>query len=133
VKKKIPYAILSVTTMVLGMASRKYGHSIPDFIATYAGDTLWALLVYWLFRLLWPNAPLQRALIGALSFSYFIEISQLYQADWINAIRNSTLGALVLGHGFLWSDFVCYTAGIVFGFILDKSMIAKNTTEISQL
>lgn len=111
--------------MVLGLGSRKYGEAIPDFLATYAGDTLWALLVYWLIRFLWSNSKLSRAFIGALSFAYFIEISQLYQADWINNIRNSTIGALVLGHGFLWSDFACYTLGILFGFVVDKKLLMK--------
>ncbi len=58
--------------------------------------------------------------IGALSFAYLIEVSQLYQANWIVAIRNTTLGSLVLGHGFLWSDLVCYTVGIGLAFLLDR-------------
>ena len=33
-----------------------------------------------------------------------VEESQLYHASWIDSIRGTTLGALVLGHGFLWSD-----------------------------
>ena len=58
----------------------------------------------------------------ALSFSYCIEISQLYQADWINAIRGTTLGALVLGHGFLWSDILCYTVGVGLAILIDFTL-----------
>ena len=57
--------------------------------------------------------------LAALLFSYCIEISQLYQAGWINAIRGTTLGALVLGHGFLWSDMVCYTVGVGLAVLID--------------
>lgn len=44
-------------------------------------------------------------------FFYGIELSQLYHALWIDAIRNTTLGGLIIGFGFLWSDLVCYTIG----------------------
>jgi len=41
-----------------------------------------------------------------------VEISQLYQVEWLNNIRSTTLGRLVLGQGFLWSDIISYTVGI---------------------
>ena len=40
------------------------------------------------------------------------EFSQLYRAPWIDAVRATRLGALVLGQGFLWSDLWCYAAGV---------------------
>ena len=42
---------------------------------------------------------------------YAIEGSQLCHAPWIDTIRHTRLGALVLGYGFLWSDIICYTVG----------------------
>lgn len=57
--------------------------------------------------------------IVALLFSFSIEVSQLYQADWINAIRHTRLGGLVLGFGFQWTDLVAYSVGIAFGATLD--------------
>ena len=56
-----------------------------------------------------------KVMLAALAFSFAIEFSQLYQADWINALRRTTLGGLILGYGFLWSDLVCYTVGILIG------------------
>jgi hypothetical protein len=41
-----------------------------------------------------------------------VEISQLYQAEWFNAIRITMPGRLILGQGFLWSDIISYTIGI---------------------
>ena len=58
------------------------------------------------------------AVIG-LTFCYLIEISQLYHATWIDNIRRTTLGGLILGYGFLWSDLVAYSLGIVVGIIVD--------------
>ena len=54
------------------------------------------------------------ALIG-IAFCYPIEFSQLYQANWINEIRRTTIGGLVLGYGFLWSDLLAYFIGISVG------------------
>lgn len=119
-RSRVVYFFIILCTMALGLASRKYPHFFTSFLATYLGDTLWALLVYWLIGFLFPKLASQKVLVYALLFAYLIEISQLYQAPWINQIRDTTLGSLVLGHQFLWVDFVCYTTGIVIGFILER-------------
>ena len=111
-KRRLCYLILWIFMVALGLGSRSFGSHLPTFVAEYAGDTLWAAMVYFGIGFLFPSVRLLRKALAALLFSYCIEISQLYQAGWINAIRGTTLGALVLGHGFLWSDMVCYTVGV---------------------
>ncbi len=64
--------------------------------------------------------------IFTVQISFMVEISQLYQADWINSIRSTLLGALLLGHGFLWSDFACYALGATMGKALDSFFIKKS-------
>ncbi len=106
---------LAVTFMIIltGLASRRYSDLLPEFIVAYAGDTLWAAMVYFGLRFLFVPASVMKTGIASLLFSYAIEFSQLYQADWANMVRSSTLGALIFGHGFLWSDMICYTIGIM--------------------
>ncbi len=41
------YGLLLLATLVLGYSSRWSVSWYPDFYATYAGDTWWAILVYW--------------------------------------------------------------------------------------
>lgn len=118
-KKRGIYFFMVVLTIGLGLASRKFIFVFPDSIAPYIGDTLWAMMVYFGFRFLHPNGTLIKSLLLAFIFSYLIEFSQLYQADWINQIRASTLGGLVLGYGFLIQDLVSYAIGILIGFCLD--------------
>jgi glycopeptide antibiotics resistance protein len=103
--------------MVIGLASRHYPDLLPHFLASYAGDTLWALLVFLLLGLLFPTMSTLKVAVIALLFSWSIEISQLYHAPWLDEIRHYQLGALILGHGFLWSDILCYTIGITTGVI----------------
>ncbi|MCE9554941.1 MAG: DUF2809 domain-containing protein [Planctomycetes bacterium] len=102
-------------TMVLGLLSRQYPHLFPAFIAQYAGDTLWALAAFLGIGFLLPRWSTLSVAGLALLFSYAIEISQLYQEPWINQIRHTLLGGLILGYGFLWSDLICYTIGVGLG------------------
>ena len=122
-KLRFCYLALWVLIVILGLGSRTYGDYLPSFVATYAGDTLWAAMVYW--GISFPLTRLLRRVTIALLFSYCIEVSQLYQSDWINAIRGTTLGALILGHGFLWSDMLCYTIGVGLAALTDFFLTYK--------
>lgn len=101
----------------------KYGDVLPEFIAEYSGDTLWAAMVYWGIRFLFPSISIVKSVVISLLFSYCIEISQLYQADWANIVRSTTLGALIFGHGFLWSDMICYTVGGLLSAAIDSRKV----------
>lgn len=108
--------------MLLGLASRRFGDSLPAFLTAYAGDTLWALLVFLGISALRPDARLWSRGTMALGVAFLVELSQLYHAPWIDGIRATTIGGLVLGFGFLWSDLVCYAVGVTIGMSLDRAM-----------
>ena len=114
-RKSAVYLACAMVVLILGLASRRYGSYLPPFIATYAGDTLWALLVFLGGSALMPGLRLSYRAGMAVAFAFFIEVSQRYHAPWIDALRDTTLGGLVLGFGFLWSDLLCYGAGIGIG------------------
>jgi hypothetical protein len=107
-----PYLLWVVLTIAAGLGSRRYAAALPSFIAEYAGDALWAAMIYFGIRFIFPARKTRYLVLLALAFSFSIETSQLYQADWINAIRSTPIGALVLGSGFLWSDLLCYMVGV---------------------
>ena len=113
---------LACLTIALGLASRRYSDVMPSFLARFAGDTLWATLIFWLLALVRPRATAASLAIAALAISVSVELSQLYHAPWIDAIRRTTLGALVLGQGFLWSDLACYVVGVVLAWAVDRSL-----------
>lgn len=123
---RLKYFSLTILTMVLGLLSRKFMAYLPNLIAPYLGDALWATMVYFGFRFLFPKSKIKICFLIAIIFSFGIEISQLYQAQWINNIRATTLGALILGHGFLWSDLICYTIGVLIGYFIDKISLVKS-------
>ncbi|MEQ6353403.1 DUF2809 domain-containing protein [Lysinibacillus sp. M3] len=120
---RIIYLIAIAITISLGLASRNWSTLLPSFVAPNAGDILWAMMVYFGFRLLLVRKSVLTAILLSFLFSFGIEFSQLYQEDWINQIRGTTLGALILGKGFLKEDLVRYSAGIIIATILDTATI----------
>lgn len=119
------YIIAVVITILLGLASRKFSHLLFSFLAVNAGDVLWAMMVYFGFRFLFLKKSIVMAIFLSCLFSFGIEFSQLYQEDWINQIRGTLLGALVLGKGFLTVDLIRYTTGIIIASSFDTVIIIK--------
>ncbi|MEQ8473596.1 MAG: DUF2809 domain-containing protein [Marinoscillum sp.] len=126
-RQRIIYFILVVVTIITGLLSRKFSNAFPDLINLVLGDALYALMVYWMVRLVAPSLPLAPSALIALSFCFTIELSQLYQADWINQIRATRMGSLILGRGFLWSDLLAYTIGVISGLVAEN--LAKSPTQ----
>ena len=123
---RVVYLILIIIVMILGLLSRKLDN-LPVIVSLYAGDILWALMVFLIVDFVFNNKSILFNISIAIIFSYGIEISQLYHAPWIDSIRNTTLGGLILGFGFLWSDLICYTIGIFIGGIIESIFKRINT------
>ena len=119
-KTRITYFALIVVTIITGLLSRHI-NGVPLFI----GDILWALMVYFMARFILIDETTKLAVIASLVFSYGIEFSQLYQAPWINSVRHTVIGGLVLGQTFLWSDMLCYTVGIGLGVLIELSITPR--------
>ncbi len=105
-KLRLKYLLCVAAVIAAGLVSRKIT-AIPLWI----GDALWAVMVYLLIRTLFIHSTILKIAVWSLAFCLAIEISQLYQAPWINHIRSTLIGHLILGQGFLWSDLVAYTGG----------------------
>ncbi|MFZ7132303.1 MAG: DUF2809 domain-containing protein [Eubacteriales bacterium] len=124
-RSRLRYFISISITILLGLSSRQFDYLLPRFVREYSGDILWALMIFLLCGFIFRNISTNKAVISSLIFCFLIEASQLYQASWINAIRNTTLGGLVLGYGFLWSDLICYSIGVIIGVVLEKTLLIK--------
>jgi hypothetical protein len=109
------YFFTAVVVAALALGSRRYGVMLPRFITLYAGDTLWALMFFLLIGFVAVRWSSRRVAVITLLLACAGEISQLYHAPWIDDIRNTWLGGIILGYGFLWSDLVCDTVGVFLG------------------
>ncbi len=115
IRNRLVYALLGLLVIGLGLLSRSHWLPLSDFIAKYAGDALWAFLVFLGFGFLFANRSTLFVAVLAVTFCLLIEFSQLYRAGWIDALRKHPLGALVLGDTFAWADIAAYLAGIACG------------------
>jgi hypothetical protein len=118
-RNRVIQIILFGLVCLLGLGSRRFALVLPRFVAAYAGDALWALAAFIGIGLVLPRASTWTIACLAMSLSVAVEISQLYHAPWIDSIRQTTLGALVLGFGFLWSDLACYAVGVGIGALVE--------------
>ncbi len=107
-KLRLKYLLCVAAVIAAGLVSRK----IPA-IPLWVGDALWAVMIYLMMRVVFVHATILKIALWSLAFCFAIEISQLYQAPWINNIRSTLIGHLILGQSFLWSDLVAYTGGIL--------------------
>jgi len=112
------YFFLVLATIGIGLASRS--RFVPELIYPYLGDVLYALMIYFLIGFLFPRISALQVVLISILICFAIEISQLYQADWILEIRRTKLGGLILGFGFLWRDLICYLIGGMAGFGLER-------------
>ena len=115
-RNRLAYAVVIAIVIGAGLASRSgLADYLPGFVAAYAGDTLWALMVFLFLGIVFSGWRIGVVAVAAIAISFSVEFSQLYQSDWLNRIRETRAGALLLGSGFLWSDLLCYMTGVLMG------------------
>ncbi|MES2826593.1 MAG: DUF2809 domain-containing protein [Bacteroidota bacterium] len=107
-KSRTPIALLIIAVVATGLLSRRI-----SIVPTGVGDVLWAIMMFLIIRFIIIKRSTAFIAMLALIICFTVEFSQLYQSPWINNVRENALGALVLGRGFLWSDLLAYTFGIV--------------------
>jgi hypothetical protein len=116
------YIPIVLFIIAIGLLARTIPDHLPHWYTTYFGDFLWAMLIFFLYCLVFRMKP-KRAFYCSIITTYLIEISQLFHPPWLEALRSMKVFSLILGFGFLWSDIIAYTLGISLGFVIDKLII----------
>jgi hypothetical protein len=109
------YGLWLAAVIGTGLLSRSELIGLPPFWAKYLGDALWALMFFIGAAIVLPMSSTPVVAAIALAICSAIEISQLYHAPWIDAVRETWPGKLLLGSVFAWADFAAYLAGIATG------------------
>jgi len=97
----------------------------PELVKLYLGDVLWGVLFFLLFAGVSPRSSSTKLGLLSAVTTEAIELSQLYQADWANRVRDTRLGGLLLGHYFLWSDVLCVGLGASLAAFVDALFRAR--------
>lgn len=121
VRRRVGLFVALLVVILLGLASRKFGADLPVFVADNAGDALWTVAVYLTMAICFPRWRSVTVGCVALAISFGVEFSQLIDVDWLNALRKTLPGRLLLGTGFLWVDLVRYAVGAVVVTMVDMA------------
>ncbi len=124
-KKRLFYLGLTIFTLFFALFIRNSWSKLPYCINFWIGVFLWAMMLYWACRFVFLHVNRSIMTVLLIIFCWTIETSQMFHTVWLDAFRNTTFGGLLLGHGFLWSDILAYTAGAVAGYLIDKYCITK--------
>ena len=114
-RNRVVYAALALAVIAAGLLWRSGLIPLPEWLSNNGGDALWALMVFVGFGFLLPRASTLVVALLALGTASGVEFSQLYQAPWIDAVRATIPGKLVLGNTFNWLDQFAYAVGIALG------------------
>ncbi|AXG74764.1 DUF2809 domain-containing protein [Flavobacterium arcticum] len=128
-KKRLIYILAIVLTIVSGLFVRSKKMWFPDVVNLYAGDVLYAFMMYYVVCFIFIKKNITFRAITGLLICYTIELSQLYQAEWLNIIRQTLLGKLILGSGFLYSDLLAYFIGILAAATVDYLFIYNRISQ----
>lgn len=114
-RSRLLYALLALAVVAAGLLWRSGLIPMPGWLSNNGGDALWALIVFVGLGFLLPRASTLIVALLALTLAWGVEFSQLYHAPWIDAIRATIPGKLVLGNTFAWLDLMAYSLGIALG------------------
>lgn len=76
-------------------------------------EIFWILFAAWI----WPRIRPATIALAVFITTCLLEFLQLWQPEWLQAIRATLPGRLVLGNSFTWGDFPYYTIGCVVGWL----------------
>lgn len=120
--------VVWLVILAIGLSSRTILRPwSPEWMLLYGGDVFWAAALYGLLAMLGCNAHPNRVLILTYLIAVVIELSQLYQAPWINQIRQTIPFNFILGQGFLWSDLAAYAMGAIGMSLIDRMWLRRTT------
>lgn len=125
-RSRLIYALAIALVIGTGLLWRSDLLPLSSFLVKYGGDSLWALVVFLGFGFIFRRSSTVRIALGAVGFAWSVEFSQLYHAPWIDLIRSTRLGLLVLGTSFNGPDLIAYVVGIALGAFTERVYLNAN-------
>ena len=85
---------------------------LPYPVAKYGGSILWAGMVYFGLRALFPSPRAVRVAVFAAILTALGELTQLVSMPGFDELRATPIGHLMFGRTFDWPDIAAYWIGI---------------------
>lgn len=120
--RRITYFILFIFFIWLALATRHYKDWFHPLIVKYGGDIIWAGAFLLLLRVIFIKVRVWKLAVWCYTLGVLDELSQLINTNWANSVRSTTIGRLMFGVGFVWSDLLCYAIGTLLAWGLIEVM-----------
>ena len=127
-KRRLRYVLLAILTIVVGLPIHEYGLGLGPVVRDIVGDALWATMIVWWVGVLAPERTAGLRAGVALAICFAVEFSQLVRAPWLDALRATTPGHLVLGSDFDPRDLLAYSCGVLAAFAVDRWLSTRTAT-----
>lgn len=116
----MPYRVSLLLTIVLIVPLGyfvRFSPIFPDWFSDVFGSIAYQIFFIALVQFWFPKLSIAKTAIGVFVFSCAIEFLQLWKPPFLQAIRATLPGRLVLGNTFLWADFPPYGLGCFAGWL----------------
>jgi hypothetical protein len=124
-RTRTSYIAAALVTITAGLLVHLRGEALAPAARDVIGDALWAAMIAWWVGALVPSARLLRRSAAAYAICVVVEVSQLYHTPWLDALRATTMGHLVLGSGFDPRDLLAYALGVAGAVFLEAAVLAR--------
>lgn len=123
---RVRFAVAALVTIGVGLLVHLRGEMLGAVARDVMGDALWAMMIYWWIGVVAPDV--RRTMRAALAYALCIvvEVSQLYHAPWIDGVRATRLGHLVLGSGFDARDLLAYALGVAAAVLVEQLVAPRS-------
>jgi len=118
-RRRLAFLAAAVATIGVGLLVHWGGGALDRALRDVLGDALWAAMMAWWIGAAAPRARLTIRSAAAYAVCVAVETSQLYHAPWLDALRATRAGHLVLGSGFDPRDLLAYALGVVAAALLE--------------
>jgi hypothetical protein len=110
--------LLFVFCIWLALVTRSHAAWFTPLVQEYGGDVAWSAGFLFLVRAIFIRRNVYKLAVICYLLGVIDELSQLLEYRWIAAIRETYIGRLMLGVGFVWSDLVCYAIGVMLALLV---------------
>ncbi|HEY0779375.1 MAG TPA: DUF2809 domain-containing protein [Gemmatirosa sp.] len=122
VRVRLVYVARALATIALGLGVHFRGRVLGPALRDVVGDALWGAMIAWWVGAAAPAARISRRATVALAICCGVEFGQRYHAPWIDAIRATTLGHLMLGSDFDPRDLAAYALGVGAAVVVERML-----------
>ena len=99
----------------LGLATKRYPIEGAEWVRGSLGGALYVAFFCLAALVVWPRARAWAVALAVLAATCGVELLQLWHPPWLEAVRATVPGGLLLGSTFVWEDFPWYFVGAALG------------------